>query len=181
MRNGFDRESNPRPQRWPALMLISNIYITCTTAPLRQPVAPRCWRTVSCDTNIERAKWLLLYHVSWNFLISLRVFSFNTAMSAIIILYHLTCELKTLQNAQRNWVSSKKFVWKIDLVSNYRSEPRIEVEKSATHQCPIPATPWTMVTPLCRWNSPVACTYSGTVASRLYIYYVWRYSVSRLT
>jgi hypothetical protein len=32
----FDRESNPRPQRWPALMLISNIDLA--TAPLRQPI-----------------------------------------------------------------------------------------------------------------------------------------------
>jgi hypothetical protein len=32
MRNGFDRESNPRPQRWRALMLISNIDLS--TAPL---------------------------------------------------------------------------------------------------------------------------------------------------
>jgi hypothetical protein len=32
MRNGLDRESNSRPQRWPALMLISNIDLT--TAPL---------------------------------------------------------------------------------------------------------------------------------------------------
>jgi hypothetical protein len=31
MRNGFDRESNPQPQWWQALMLISNIDLT--TAP----------------------------------------------------------------------------------------------------------------------------------------------------
>jgi hypothetical protein len=37
MRNGFDRESNPRPQRWPALMIISNIDLT--TAPLWQPTS----------------------------------------------------------------------------------------------------------------------------------------------
>jgi hypothetical protein len=36
MRNGFDRESNTRPPRWPALMLISNIDLT--TAPLWQHV-----------------------------------------------------------------------------------------------------------------------------------------------
>jgi hypothetical protein len=36
MRNGFDRESNPRPRRGPALMLISNIDLT--TVPLWQPV-----------------------------------------------------------------------------------------------------------------------------------------------
>jgi hypothetical protein len=35
MRNGFDRESNPRPQRWQAPMLISNIDLT--TAPHWQP------------------------------------------------------------------------------------------------------------------------------------------------
>jgi hypothetical protein len=35
MRNGSDRESNPRPQRWQALMLISNIGLT--TASLWQP------------------------------------------------------------------------------------------------------------------------------------------------
>jgi hypothetical protein len=35
MRNGFDRESNPQPQWWQALMLISNIDLT--TAPLWQP------------------------------------------------------------------------------------------------------------------------------------------------
>jgi hypothetical protein len=40
MRNGFDRESNPRPQRWQALMLISNIELT--TAPLWQPWQGEC-------------------------------------------------------------------------------------------------------------------------------------------
>jgi hypothetical protein len=38
MRNGSDRESNPQPQWWQALMLISNIDLT--TAPLWQPC---CW------------------------------------------------------------------------------------------------------------------------------------------
>jgi hypothetical protein len=36
MRCGFDRESNPRPQRWQALMVISNI--DRTTVPLWQPI-----------------------------------------------------------------------------------------------------------------------------------------------
>jgi hypothetical protein len=35
MRNGSDRELNPQPQRWQALMLTSNIDLT--TAPLWQP------------------------------------------------------------------------------------------------------------------------------------------------
>jgi hypothetical protein len=47
-RNGFDRESNPRPPRWPALMLISNIDLT--TAPLWQPK-----RKLSLDLHCSEA------------------------------------------------------------------------------------------------------------------------------
>jgi hypothetical protein len=51
MRNGFDRESNPRPQRRRALMLISNIDLT--TAPLWQPMSSATWRRVTRDWTID--------------------------------------------------------------------------------------------------------------------------------
>jgi hypothetical protein len=44
MRNGIDRESNPRPQKWQALMLISNIDLNTITplsdSPKGYPITP---------------------------------------------------------------------------------------------------------------------------------------------
>jgi hypothetical protein len=69
MRNGSDRESNPRPQRWPALMLISNIDLT--TLPLSQNLlvhnvpganSGQCMqRTTSHVWKLAFADWHLTY------------------------------------------------------------------------------------------------------------------------
>jgi hypothetical protein len=55
MRNGLERESNPQPQWWQALMLISNIDLT--TAPLWQPLFDDVLVCFTIFTSVIRSKY----------------------------------------------------------------------------------------------------------------------------